>query len=713
MRILRSTTALILSLSLLAPGNLWANVAANISAGVKSAGVSVGAAGAAGAAAHAPLGSLTQSANLSLGLPVLPSLRSAPGVAATSYKTTHFGDINPVPVKPAGFIDARMIQAAEHFLAEEAATQQAASRASPAAESKGLFAGLKKKFAKLNKNSSRYSMSSEPWVDLIVMFDGSAKPIKQDIHLSLVEAHGRYAALHMAMAIEGLYQEVEGAGVDAETLAAFQAKPIAAYKRINAATIRLSASKAEAFKKIMESRHHQVFANEKRELVRPIEDDPNYGRHNLPKSAVLSMPDTLKLSTADKVLDIGRERWGAPSALKTMFRRVLVHLGLDIPQPKVAVLDTGADTKHQLLKAVKAVKNMSSGQNVDDNGHGSWVTSMLLWFAPWNRNLTHYKIFSNGSTTLDNILKALTTAGNDGNIIMSNSWGSSYGNPASPDSQLVKKLAEEGRIMVFAAGNSGNSGKNTIGSPSIVHYRDAKTGAMRVLAVAATDRDKVVTGFSSKGPGSRVTARGGEWEGYPNKPDVAEQGENTEAAWPTNMRGDRVDPELGNLRAISGTSMSTPKLAGEIALLASLFGVTEVGEKLDMIVNAVMKTLSNEHNQAATAIGEGYSEVYAAYQELEKMMTPAVPGKWAAKAIRQHAQPASETVRKPNPGEVEKIVDEAFAFHQKMLMLGLLSVMTVAVGIAAWIGAGMLIELLAQWSAAVEAWIMSGGGLPF
>ncbi|MCP4614791.1 MAG: hypothetical protein GY844_00005, partial [Bradyrhizobium sp.] len=321
--------------------------AASVSASVKAPGVSVGAAGVAGAAMHAPLGSLNQTTNLKFGLPVLPSLRSAPNGVNASQKVAHYSDFNPVPIKPAGFIDTTMIQAAEHFLAEEAAAQNADSRAAPGKkEGTGLFAGLKKKFAKLRKNNSRYSMSNEPFVDLIVMFDGGGKQIKQDIHLSLVETRGRHAPLHLAMAIEGLYQELETQGVDGDTLAALKARPIATYKRINAATIRLSTSKVTAFKKLMRSRNHDVFDNEERELVRPIEDDPNFERQNLPKGSVISMPDTLKLSTADKVLDIGRERWGAPSALKTMLRRVLVRFGLDVPQPKVAVLDTGADTKH-------------------------------------------------------------------------------------------------------------------------------------------------------------------------------------------------------------------------------------------------------------------------------------------------------------------------------------------------------------------------------
>ena len=42
-----------------------------------------------------------------------------------------------------------------------------------------------------------------------------------------------------------------------------------------------------------------------------------------------------------------------------------------------------------------------------------------------------------------------------------------------------------------------------------VVFQDATTGAIRVVAVAATDRDKKVASFSSRGPGSPKTAADG------------------------------------------------------------------------------------------------------------------------------------------------------------------------------------------------------------
>jgi hypothetical protein len=277
----------------------------------------------------------------------------------------------------------------------------------------------------------------------------------------------------------------------------------------------------------------------------------------------ISMKDTLKLSTADKVHDIARARWGAPDmgGIRGFLRRLT---GAAPAQPKTAVIDSGVDLQHPLLKRVKESKNATSGENVDDIGHGTWVHSMGLNYAPWSKASTHYKTFLNGGATLDDILKALTMAGNDGNIVMSNSWGSDDGDPTSPDSQLVRKLAEEGHIMIFAAGNAG-PGANTIGSPAIVYHRDATTGALRVVSVAATDRNKKIAYFSSRGPGSYKTKTDA---AYPKRPDLSAIGYNTEAGWPAHLRdADRTDPVAGPLKAISGTSMSTPSVYGAVLML--------------------------------------------------------------------------------------------------------------------------------------------------
>ncbi|PIR16192.1 MAG: hypothetical protein COV48_10250, partial [Elusimicrobia bacterium CG11_big_fil_rev_8_21_14_0_20_64_6] len=141
----------------------------------------------------------------------------------------------------------------------------------------------------------------------------------------------------------------------------------------------------------------------------------------------------------------------------------------------------------------------------------------------------------------------------------------------------------------------------------------------RVVSVAAAGRDKRIAYFSSRGPGSPKTARDPNYKDH--RPDLTAVGYNIEGAWPEDLGdADRVDGEKGPVKAISGTSMSTPGVAGAIALLAMMFGVIEVGPKLDAIVNAVMSTLEKT-GQSRDAEGEGFLNVDAAYKKLKELFS--------------------------------------------------------------------------------------------
>lgn len=466
---------------------------------------------------------------------------------------------------------------------------------------------------------------------VVVVFDRS-KPaaITKDLHLAALDARRSDYALTYQRAYGTLMADVSALGVTPDALAAYNASPIASYRRINAATFTLDAAKAEEFAAMLRAQGHEVYSNDRRKIITPVPFQPQDADPTA-RNAV-GMAENLKITRADSVQAIARRRWGAPNMTpwQRALRAVRAVLSADEPaQPKVGVVDSGADTSHPLLQRVKQVQNFTTDPNTDDIGHGSWVTSMVLNYAPWLNNLTHYKTFSNGGATLDDILKALTAAANDGNIVISNSWGSDDGDPQSPDSKLVRQLAQEGHIMVFAGGNAG-PGANTIGSPAIIQYKDPTSGAIRVVAVAATDRNKKVASFSSVGPGSPKTVG---QTGFAHRPDLASVGVNTEGAWPAALGdADRTDPVAGPLKAISGTSMSTPTVAGALVLLAMLFGVTAVGPKLDAVVVALTSTLQKTGKNDADHEGDGFIDVQAAYDALVRQFgDPAASGGFAAR----------------------------------------------------------------------------------
>lgn len=228
--------------------------------------------------------------------------------------------------------------------------------------------------------------------------------------------------------------------------------------------------------------------------------------------------------------------------------------------------------------------------------------------------------------------------------------------------------------MVFAAGNAG-PGKNTVGSPAIVTYKDAKTGAVRVISVAAADRNKKTAFFSSRGPGSPKTKG---QDGTPHRPDLSAIGYNTEGAWPAALGdADRTDAQDGPVKAISGTSMSTPSVAGAIALLLIAFGVTDKGDRLDAVVNAVFATLEKTGKNDYDSEGEGFIDVEAAYELLYKQLNPGGTPPTAVlryralqadeKSIVDYLDPLSEANRvagDPEPRIVDNMLGDLRAIHR-------------------------------------------------
>ncbi|MDE2490988.1 MAG: S8 family serine peptidase, partial [Elusimicrobia bacterium] len=570
---------------------------------------------------------------------VLAALLPARASARLDALYAKLGPLALLPIVALALLGGGTILAAAagltHFLlgaATAVAGVQMAGAFLPAAAALGMALGMVKtpgpaRLAPAGGEPAPVAASSGGrTVELVVRF-ADARRLTRDIHLSQVDPSAAGYVRAYQSVQQSLVGELGAAGLSPDLMAEYNATPIASYRRINAATIRLDASKAAEFEAMLRARGDAVYPNERRRIIAPIPVAPS------PEGAAapgpVSMEENLRITGADAVHEIARGLWGDPdmNPWRRALRRLLGHSGP--VQPAFAVVDSGADLSHPLLKRVKEVKNMTSGENKDDIGHGSWVTSMVLNYAPWAKNVTHYKTFTDGGATLDDILKSLNTAANDGALVISNSWGSDDGDPDSPDTLLAKKLAAEGRIVVFAAGNAG-PGKNTVGSPAIAYYKDPQTGAIRVVSVAATDRNKKVVYFSSRGPGSPKTAA---QAGYPHRPDLSSVGYETEGAWPAAL-GDatRTDPVLGALKAISGTSMSTPTVAGAMMMLAMLFGVTSVGPALDAVVDAVMSTLEPIPGQGSDDEGGGFLNVGAAYRRLVQAL--GAPGRAAARSAK-------------------------------------------------------------------------------
>lgn len=226
----------------------------------------------------------------------------------------------------------------------------------------------------------------------------------------------------------------------------------------------------------------------------------------------------------------------------------------------VAVLDSGIDATHPDLDDVVVGERDFSGKGnvVDGAGHGTHVASILAGsgdasdgvnrgVAPDADLLVGKVLDDDGYGELSGVIEGMEWAAAEGADVVNLSLGSLYFDVPSPDAVAVDELTEQyGTLFVVAAGNDGDLGEGTVGSPGI---------AEKALTVGAVDDADDVTVYSS---------RGGSADGL-LKPDVVAPGDGIVAARAAGTaEGDVVD----DLHvALSGTSMAAPHVAGAAAVL--------------------------------------------------------------------------------------------------------------------------------------------------
>jgi len=195
--------------------------------------------------------------------------------------------------------------------------------------------------------------------------------------------------------------------------------------------------------------------------------------------------------------------------------------------------------------------------------------------------------------------------------VINNSWGNSYAqfDPRNPVAAATKAAADNGALVVFAAGNSGDGeGEGTLNPFSQAPW---------VVSVAAETVDHVRGSFSSNGfrydnsegiaigRGGHTTFTGGRI-GLVH-PDVAAPGVDISSSCDT--AGAAIGPcGPGENATASGTSMATPHVAGGAAvLLEANPGLTR--DQLQEVMQVTAQPVTGEQGGQAPFWQVGYGRV--------------------------------------------------------------------------------------------------------
>ncbi|MER8041741.1 S8 family serine peptidase [Streptomyces sp. NPDC094032] len=240
--------------------------------------------------------------------------------------------------------------------------------------------------------------------------------------------------------------------------------------------------------------------------------------------------------------------------------------GFDGKGVRIAVLDTGVDKTHEDLRTqVVGEKNFSASPDaVDRVGHGTHVASIAAGTGALSGS--RYKGVAPGAEVISGKVLDDEGFGDDSAVIAGMEWAAaegadvvnlSLGGHDSPgvdplEATVNRLSAEKGILFAVAAGNEGEGGASTVGSPG---------SADAALTVGAVDHEDRLAPFSSIGPRAGDGAV---------KPDLTAPGVAiTAAAAPgsaIDKRPGTPHPAPGYLQ-IDGTSMATPHVAGAAAIL--------------------------------------------------------------------------------------------------------------------------------------------------
>ena len=173
----------------------------------------------------------------------------------------------------------------------------------------------------------------------------------------------------------------------------------------------------------------------------------------------------------------------------------------------ICVIDTGIDPNHEALAGrVVGWRDWVNGRATayDDHGHGTHVASIAAGDGPVS-DADRYGGVARGALLIGAKVLNSSGSGSDANVaaaidwcaarsdvrVISMSLGSPGGDGSDLGSQMANAAAAAGKVVVVAAGNSGDA-PGTISSPGV---------ATNVITVGAASDETTLPGGSTPTPG--------------------------------------------------------------------------------------------------------------------------------------------------------------------------------------------------------------------
>ena len=240
--------------------------------------------------------------------------------------------------------------------------------------------------------------------------------------------------------------------------------------------------------------------------------------------------------------------------LKSIDSKGAWDLGIDGSGVKVAVIDSGADTSNNDLSVSKTYNVVEGATPEDDNGHGTHCLGIVgardngiggLGVAPGAELISVKAADYQGSLTGADEAEGIQMAIDAGVDIISMSFGGS-----GKDTVVEKKLKAAMDKDILCVASAGNNGNSKVQYPA---------GISGVLVVASYESDGSLSDFSNYGSWVDIAGPGGHvLSTMPDDPDTYLRVKGS--FWDTQTSG-------CSYGKISGTSMSTPAVAGVAALV--------------------------------------------------------------------------------------------------------------------------------------------------